>query len=63
MPITPATVPQGAELVYSPLIAPNVRAYIIGLGLFVFGLFGIYRLFVHSAGGQAGERAATPSTD
>ncbi|MFB6195351.1 MAG: hypothetical protein ABEI80_04205 [Haloplanus sp.] len=45
--ITPGTVPQGAELVHSPLIAPNLRAYLVALGLIIFGLYGVYRLFVH----------------
>lgn len=61
--ITPGTVPQGAELIHSPLIAPNIRAYLIAFAFIIFGLYAIYRLFVHRAGEEAVSHVATPSSD
>jgi len=61
--ITQGTVPQAAELIHSPLIAPNIRAYIIALALVIFGLYAAYRLFVHSAGESEVSRVATPTND
>ena len=61
--ITPATVPQGAQLVHSPLFSPNLRASIAVLGFLVFGLYGVYRLFVHGTRGGRVGRAATPEVD
>lgn len=37
-------VPEGATIVSSPIIDPNVRAYIVALGLLIFGVYGVYRL-------------------
>lgn len=45
--LAPALAPEGATIVQSPLIGPNARAYLVALGLLVFGLYGIYRLVDH----------------
>ncbi|ESP89948.1 hypothetical protein K933_00257 [Candidatus Halobonum tyrrellensis G22] len=43
--VAPALVPEGATVVASPLFGPTLRAYVVALGLIVFGLYGVYRLF------------------
>lgn len=45
--LSPALAPSGATIVSVPPVAPNLRAYIVALGLLVFGVYAIYRLFVH----------------
>ncbi|MFB6101126.1 MAG: hypothetical protein ABEJ73_01000 [Haloplanus sp.] len=60
--LAPGMAPEGAEIIHSPLFDPNLRAYIIALGLIIFGLYAVYRLFVHSTEDSL-ERAGTPSND
>lgn len=55
--LSPALAPEGATIVHSPLVDPNLRAYIVALGLIVFGLYAAYRLFVHD-GAPLTERSA-----
>lgn len=58
--LAPALAPEGASIIHSPLIGPNARAYLVALGLLVFGLYGVYRLADHrEKGGERTERAAT----
>ncbi|MFB6266142.1 MAG: hypothetical protein ABEI31_00675 [Halodesulfurarchaeum sp.] len=40
-----AGVPDGAQIVSSPLVGPNLRAYLIAIGLVLFGLLAIYLVF------------------
>ena len=56
--LSPGVAPEGAEIVHSPIFDPNLRAYIIALGLIVFGVYAIYRLFVHDA---VGTRTGQPT--
>lgn len=46
--LSPAMAPAGATIVHVPLFDPNLRAYIVALGLLVFGLYAVYRVFVHA---------------
>lgn len=57
-----AAIPQGAEIVTAPLFAPNLRAGLVFLGLLVFALYGVYKVF--NAGDVPTEqRTATPAKD
>lgn len=46
--LAPAMAPEGASIVQSPLFDPNLRAYLVAAGLVIFGLYYVYRLFVHA---------------
>lgn len=47
--IAPALAPEGATIVASPLVGPTIRAYVVALGLVIFGLYGVYRPFAGRA--------------
>lgn len=38
-------IPEGAQVVASPVIGPNTRAMLIAVGLVLFGLLAVYKLF------------------
>ncbi|MFB6084564.1 MAG: hypothetical protein ABEJ94_10000 [Halorientalis sp.] len=40
------SIPEGATILVDPLVDPMTRAWIVFLGLVVFGLYGAYRLFL-----------------
>ena len=60
--LAPALAPEGAAIVHSPLFDPTLRAYIIALGLLVFGLYFVYRLFVYSPREETTQQVA-PAAD
>lgn len=60
--LSPALVPQGATIVHSPLFDPTVRAYLVAVGLVIFGLYFVYRLFVDSPR-EVETTVATPAAD
>jgi len=43
--LNPAMAPEGAQIVSSPVFDPILRGYLILLGLIIFMLLGIYKLF------------------
>lgn len=57
-----AAIPQGAEIVNAPLFAPNLRAGLVFLGLLVFALYGVYKVFNPSEI-PTEQRAAAPTED
>ncbi|MFB6124357.1 MAG: hypothetical protein ABEJ59_00160 [Halanaeroarchaeum sp.] len=59
MVLSPALAPQGAQIVTSPVVDPLIRGYLVLLGLVIFALLGIYKLFTPSP--DASTTTATPA--
>lgn len=55
-------IPEGATVVNAPLFAPNMRATLVLIGLLVFALYGIYKVFNPSET-AAEQRTAAPTND
>lgn len=59
--LAPSLAPEGATIVTSPIFDPILRGYIVLLGLVIFALFGIYKLF--TPGEETHTTRATPADD
>ncbi len=59
--LSAAGVPEGAEIVASPIIGPNARAMLIAVALVLLGLLAVYKLFQPS--GEATETTFTETTE
>jgi hypothetical protein len=46
-----AVTTEAGEVIAAPTVSPNVRAALIGLGLLVWGLYGVYK-FAAPTGGE-----------
>lgn len=57
-------IPEGATVLADPLVDPMTRAWIVFIGLLVFGLYGVYRVAVDrkTEPSEAATRA-TPQAD
>jgi hypothetical protein len=53
-----AVTTESGELIAAPTVPPEVRAGLVGLGLLVWGLYGVYKL----AAPTSGETAPTGTT-
>lgn len=54
-------IPEGATIVTAPLFAPNMRATLVLIGLLVFALYGVYKVFNPSE--EAVEQRTVAPTD
>ncbi|MFC7046601.1 hypothetical protein ACFQH6_15375 [Halobacteriaceae archaeon GCM10025711] len=61
--LAPALAPEGAEIVASPLFSPNMRAWLIAIGLTIWGLYAIYRVFAPRTPERRKSPAAEPADD
>jgi len=52
-----AVTTEAGEVIAAPTIPPEIRAGLIGLGLLVWGLYGVYKLATPT-GGETGATAA-----
>ena len=55
-----AVTTEAGEVIAAPTVSPEIRAGLIGLGLLVWGLYGVYRLAAPMGGETA--RAGTAQT-
>lgn len=61
--LAPALAPEGAEIVTSPLFSPNMRAWLIAIGLTIWGLYAIYRVFAPREPERRKAPTAEPADD
>jgi len=43
--LAPGAIPEGAEILTTPIIGPNARAMLLAAALVLFGLLAVYKLF------------------
>ena len=60
--LSAAGVPEGAEIVASPIVGPNARAMLLAIALVLLGLLAVYKLVQPGSSGTP-TRAPVDSTD
>ena len=56
-------IPDGATILTAPLFAPNMRAWLVLVGLLVFAIYGVYKAFSGAAEEPTEQRTYAPTED